>query len=157
MNIFSKNIFKINFDSYLQRVSLQNETNLISISESSFRVLLALMNTEEKYNRLITEEGNVKVEITKILNNFRISTYNKIFFYWIFIDNQLTDIIKSSEKDITQKIDDYKQKKKRKLPNTEMEKNIKKLRQRRTVNKEPNKEEKEERDHTLSGEKYLYI
>ena len=80
MNIFSKNLFKINFNSYLQRVSLQNETNLISISESSFRVLLALMNTEEKYNRLITEEGNVKVEITKILNNFRISTYNKIFF-----------------------------------------------------------------------------
>ena len=47
--------------------------------------------------------------------------------------------------------------KKIKLANAEIEKNDEKWRQRRMVNKEPNKGEKEERDPTLSSEKYLHI
>ena len=128
MNVFNKNLFKINYNSYLSRISIQNQTDFINILESTFQILLSIIKNGEKFTKVVIEENNVLVEIIKLNGNLYIISTNKSYFYNVLIENEMTQVIKDNLNEINQKIDEIKLNKKRKNGKMEKQKNVKKPR-----------------------------
>ena len=100
MNVFNKNLFKINYNSYLSRISIQNQTDFINILESTFQILLSIIKNGEKFTKVVIEENNVLVEIIKLNGNLYIISTNKSYFYNVLIENEMTQVIKDNLNEI---------------------------------------------------------
>lgn len=129
MNIFTNKLFKINYNSYLNRVSIQNVSNYLNILEPTFNILLTIIRNKGDFSNVSRKENNVVVEIIKLNNNVYISSTNKSYFESILIENEILHLIKLNLDQINQKIEGIKTNKKRKSDKNENDKKVKKQRQ----------------------------
>ena len=129
MNIFTNKLFKINYNSYLNRVSIQNVSNYLNILEPTFNILLTVIRNGGDFSNVSLKENNAVVEIIKLNNNVYISSTNKSYFQSILIENEMLHLIKLNLDHINQKIEGIKTNKKRKSDKNENDKNVKKQRQ----------------------------
>ena len=70
MNIFKKDGVRIDFSSRLNRFSISQNTEWISLSPTTFHLLLCLLQTDSNYERVRIQQNGSEVEILKLNENY---------------------------------------------------------------------------------------
>ena len=73
MNIYKKDGISIDFSVRLNRFSVSQNTEWISLSPTTFHLLLCLLQTDSNYERVKTLQKGSEVEILKLYENYLVT------------------------------------------------------------------------------------
>ena len=79
MNVFKNGNIRIDYNSFMNRLSIMNATDWVSINQTVFNIFCSLIGTKSQYDRVTIIENTGNVEIVQLFGNFLISYTTKIF------------------------------------------------------------------------------
>ena len=100
MNLFRKDDFKIDYNHHMKRISMARGEEWISLTQTSFHVMMAMMDVKTDFDKVVVNQQASKIEIVKIAENFMLEFTCKNFTSIIVICMKTMDAIYKMRHDI---------------------------------------------------------
>ena len=108
MNIFKKDGVRIDFSSRLNRFSISQNTEWISLSPTTFHLLLCLLQTDSNYERVRIQQNGSEVEILKLNENYLLTFSSRSINSSISLKKSILESISTNyDRNTIKKIKDY--------------------------------------------------
>ena len=104
MNLIKFDSFKIDFNSYIDRLNILKNKDWIGISPLVFNVWMTMLEADSQFEKVIIKQDNCQVEIIKLLNNSLLTLSNKSFSTSLAVTDKEYEKIKANLDVIREKI-----------------------------------------------------
>ena len=100
MSLFKNEEIKIDYNAQMKRFSILKNEEWISITHTSFRVMMVMMDAKSDFDRVVVNQQSSHLEIIQILKNFMLEFKCKNFTSIIVISNTTMRAIYNVHNDI---------------------------------------------------------
>ena len=108
MNIYKKDGISIDFSVRLNRFSVSQNTEWISLSPTTFHLLLCLLQTDSNYERVKTLQKGSEVEILKLYENYLVTFTSRTINSSITLKKNILESISTNyDRNIIKKFNVY--------------------------------------------------
>ena len=87
MSLFKNEEIKIDYNAHMKRFSILKNEEWISITHTTFRVMMIMMDTMNDFDRVVVNQQSSHLEIIQILKNFMLEFKCKNFTSIVTISN----------------------------------------------------------------------
>ena len=108
MNLFRNNEVKIDYNTQMKRFSLAKNEEWVSITHTSFHVMLVMMDVKTDYDQIVINQNCSQLEIIKIFKNFMLEFKCKNFTSVIVISDSTMHAIYNVRDDIWKTVNSMK-------------------------------------------------
>ena len=108
MNIFKKDGVRIDFSSRLNRFSISQNTEWISLSPTTFHLLLCLLQSDSNYEKVRVQQNGSEVEILKLNENYLLTFTSRSINSSINLKKSILESISTNyDRNSIKKMKDY--------------------------------------------------
>ena len=100
MSLFKNEEIKIDYNAHMKRFSILKNEEWISITHTTFRVMMIMMDTMNDFDRVVVNQQSSHLEIIQILKNFMLEFKCKNFTSIVVISNTTMRAIYNVHNDI---------------------------------------------------------
>ena len=100
MNVLTKDNVRVDFSYRLNRFSITKENEFLSLSPSSFQLLVTISRLETEYEQISVRQHGSKIEIIKLLNNFLITFMSKTITSSVSLPGYIVESISTNYENI---------------------------------------------------------
>ena len=104
VNLIKYDGFKIDFNSYINRLSISKGNDWVSISPLAFKIWISLFDFDSKYEKVNLKQDGCSIEIIKLAKNSLLSISNKSFISSVAVTETEFEKIQANIETINDKI-----------------------------------------------------
>ena len=108
MNVFSKNVLKIEYTMRIDRFSASKDNEWNSFSPTVLAFIVMIARGESKSERVTVNQHRSYIKIIKVLNNFMISFTSKDFTSSLTLESESVKCLAESYENILERVSNYK-------------------------------------------------
>ena len=100
MNVYTRDNVRVDFSYRLNRFSITKENEFLSLSPSSFQLLVTISRLDTEYEQITVRQHGSKIEIIKLLNNFLITFMSKTITSSVSLPGHIMESISTNYENI---------------------------------------------------------
>lgn len=104
MNLLKFESFKIDYNSYIDRINVSKDNDWIGISPLVFSVWMTMLEVNSQFEKIIIKQDGSQIEIIKLLNNSLLTLTSKAFVTSVAVTDKEYEKIRSNIDIIKEKI-----------------------------------------------------